>query len=95
MSKPSISEALIDATRLLESGECSYEEQLAICETIHTLIGHETVFCHTRMQRELLVAKAWSIAVGGMSKHGRGFGARERSSWDRIRAIFAEVHIAD
>ena len=95
MSKPSISKGLIDATRLLESGECSFEEQQAACETIRRLIGHETVFGHTRMQRELLVAKAWSIAAGGMSKHGRGFGARERSSWDRIRAILAELRIED
>lgn len=95
MRKPSISEALTDATRLLESGECSVEEQQAICETIRRLIGRENVFCHTRMQRELLVAKAWSIAAGGMSKNGRGFGARNRSSWDRIRAILAELRIED
>ena len=95
MSKSPISEVLIDATRLLESGELSAKDRQSICEQIRDLIGQETVLCHSRMQRELLVAKAWSIAAGGMSKHGRGFGARERSSWDRIRAILAELRIED
>lgn len=91
MRKSSISEVLIDATRLLESDELTPKDRQSICETIRDLIGQETVLCHSRMQRELLAAKAWSIAAGGMSQHGRSFGPRNRSSWERIRAILAEV----
>lgn len=91
MSKSPISEVLIDATRLLESGELSLKDQQAICEQIRDLIGQETVLCHTRMQRESLVAKAWSIAAGRLSKQGHSFGKRDRMSWDRIRAMFADL----
>ncbi len=95
MSKSPISEVLIDATRILEFGELSPEDRQAICETIRELIGQETLLCHSRMQREFLMAKAWSTAAGGMNLRGRKFGARKKMSWDRIRAILAELRIED
>jgi hypothetical protein len=91
MRKPPISEVLIDATRLLESGELSAEDQQAICETIRDLIGREAMLFHTDMQRELLVAKAWATAAGAMNLRGRKFGPRKKMSWESIRAILAEV----
>lgn len=91
MRKSPTSEALINATRLLESGELSHKDQQAICETIRELTGRETMFFYTDMQRDLLVAKAWATAAGGMNLRGRRFGPRKKMSWENIRAILAEV----
>lgn len=95
MRKSAISEVLIDASRLLESGELLPEDQQAICETIRDLTGRETLLCHTEMQRELLVAKAWATAAGGMNLRGRKFGPRKKMSWESIRAILAEVPMGE
>jgi hypothetical protein len=91
MSKSPISEVLIDATRLLEAGELTRYERQAICETVMDLIGRETSLCNSSAQRQWLIAKAWATAVGVTSTQGRSFGPRSRVSWDRIRAILAEV----
>lgn len=95
MSKSPISEVLIDATRLLESDELTRYERQAICETIVDLIGQEAMHCDSSAQQQWLVAKAWSIAAGRLSKQGHSFGKRDRMSWDRIRAILAEVPKGD
>lgn len=95
MRKSAIPEVLINATRLLESGELSPEDQQAICETVRDLTGRETLLCRTAMQRELLVAKAWATAVGGMNLRGRKFGPRKKTSWESIRAILAKVPMGE
>ena len=95
MRKSAIPEVLIDATRLLESGELSPEDQQAICETVRDLTGRETLLCRTAMQREILVAKAWATAVGGMNLRGRKFGPRKKTSWESIRAIIAKVPMGE
>jgi hypothetical protein len=95
MRKSPISEVLIDATRLLESGELSLKDQQAICETIRDLTGREILLYHTDMQRELLVAKAWATTASGMNLRGRKFGPRKKMSWESIRAILAEVPLGE
>lgn len=95
MNKLSLSEVMIDATCLLESGNLNPEETRAICGTIVGLIGREIVICDSGAQQKWLIAKAWSIAAGGMSKRGRKFGHRKKMDLEVIRSILAEVPVGD
>ncbi len=95
MSKLTLSEVLIDATRLLESDELNSDERQAICATIRDLMGRETMLCNTSAQSEWLVAKAWAASAGSVTKYGRKFGARKKLGWERIRAILAEVPVGE
>lgn len=96
MSKLTLPEVLIDATRLLESGELNKVERQAICETIRVIIDRNTVICDCTDQVQWLVAKSWSIAAGGKPRRApRCHGSRRKIDWNRIRAIFAELPSAE
>ncbi|MFT0179084.1 hypothetical protein ACMSIO_01325 [Pseudomonas benzopyrenica] len=90
MDKTTLSEVIVDATRLLESGELSDDESKVICEMIRDLIGQKTLACTTPMQQDWLVAKAWSVATG---KTGfvRGPNSRSTDNFARVRKMLSEL----
>ncbi len=90
MNPLTLSEVLVDATRLLESGEMNNGEALKLCETLQELLDREVVLCNSSMQREWLVAKAWSLATGSKAQPYRS-NSRSKNRLAQATKILAAV----